>query len=170
MRSEPLESSNTMLHFNAKGFLIPNLNISSSLEELESEFVDNIDSERRRHLFTKYVEYSNLLKSKLTESSLLQWIDGSFISKKSDPADIDIVSFINYKELENNDKRLDMFKYPFSLANFELDAYIVLVYPRDHKNYPLYVGDRLYWMDLFDKARRNRSGVKSPKGFLELQF
>lgn len=159
-----------MLNFSTKGFLIPNLNISSNLIELESEFVIKINSERRKFLFNKYTEYSNLLKNELEYSFLLQWIDGSFISKKSEPQDIDIVSFVDYKEIEENSHKLDNFKYPASLTNFGVDAYIVLVYPKEHKNYSLYIGDRLYWMDLFDKTKRNRNGLKNPKGFLELDF
>jgi len=54
-----------MLHFNAKGLLTPNLNISSSIEELESEFVINVNSERRRILYYKYLNYANLLKKEL---------------------------------------------------------------------------------------------------------
>jgi len=80
------------------------------------------------------------------------------------------VSFVSYKELAYDVHKLDNFKYPFSINNFGVDAYIVLVYPEDHKNYPLYISDRLYWMELFDKTKRNRSGIKNPKGFLELNF
>ncbi|MGJ1534902.1 DUF6932 family protein [Sphingobacterium multivorum] len=55
-----------------------------------------------------------------------------------------------------------------SLAKFGLDAYIVKVYPRTHTKYPLYIGDEMYWMDKFDKNKRNRNGVKVPKGFVEI--
>jgi signal recognition particle subunit SEC65 len=66
--------------------------------------------------------------------------------------------------------QLTDFKYPNSLSKFGLDAYIVVEYPREHKNYPLYIGDKIYWMDLFDKNKRNRRGVKVPKGFVEISI
>lgn len=159
-----------MFTFNSKGFLVPNLNIQSSVKELEVEFVTKIGSDRRRLLFENYIRYSNSLKKELEYVPFLQWVDGSFVSKKHEPEDFDVVSFISYQELQADKHRLDEFKYPLSLGNFEIDAYIVLVYPREHKNYPLYAGDRLYWMDLFDKAKRSRNGIKNPKGFLELNF
>jgi hypothetical protein len=159
-----------MPKFNAKGLLVPNSNIGSNLEEFETEFVKNIGSKVRRHLFEKYMDYTMSLKKELTFGSFFQWIDGSFVSKKSDPNDLDIVTFTNYQELDNDANKLDMFKYPASLVNFEIDAYLVMIYPQEHKNYSLYIGDRFYWMDLFNKTRRNRNGLKMQKGFLELNF
>jgi len=61
-----------MLNFNAKGFLTPNINISSTCGELETEFVSNINSARRKLLFDNYMKYANSLKNELAESSLLQ--------------------------------------------------------------------------------------------------
>ena len=76
----------------------------------------------------------------MAESSLSQWVDGSFVSKKTEPGDIDVVSFVSYKELAYDVHKLDNFKYPFSINNFGVGAYIVLVYPEDHKNYTLVTG------------------------------
>ncbi|MGB4401179.1 MAG: MauE/DoxX family redox-associated membrane protein [Daejeonella sp.] len=66
--------------------------------------------------------------------------------------------------------RIDDFKYPLSIEKYGVDAYIVKVYEREHKQYPLYIGDQMYWMDNFDKTRRNRNGIKLPKGFLEINY
>lgn len=65
-------------------------------------------------------------------------------------------------------QKLSDFKYPNSLTKFGLDAYLVKVYPREHKLYPLFVGDQMYWMDFFDKNRRNSRGIRVPKGFIDL--
>lgn len=73
---------NKSLNFNAKGFLIPNINISSICVELETEFVINIHSARRKHLFDNYMKYANSLKNELAESSLSQWVDGSLLAKR----------------------------------------------------------------------------------------
>lgn len=159
-----------MLNFDRNGLLVPNLNIHSTQEELEEVFVKDIGSHHRRYLFDKYILYTESLKKELIFGSFFQWIDGSFVSKKRDPHDIDILTFVDYREFEYDSNRFEKFKYPLSLINFDIDGYIVVIYPEDHKNYPLYEGDRLYWMDLFNKTRRNKSGIKNQKGFLELNF
>lgn len=163
MKTEPII-------FNSKGYLVPNLNIRTDIATLEREFVNNLNSEKRKSLFGFYTAYSDRLKSALGNVALLQWIDGSFATKKPDPGDFDVVTFINHDVVKGSEDLLSDFKYPNSLGNFGIDGYIVLEYPRDHTNYPLYIGDRAYWMDLFDKTRRNRNGVKYPKGFIEVLF
>lgn len=159
-----------MIIFNSKGHLVPNLNIQVDLETIEQAFVQNLKSGNREELFQKYISYSEQLKSGLGNVRLLQWIDGSFATKKPEPRDFDLVTFIDYDTAKRHNKDLKDFKYPNSLSIFGIDGYIVLEYPRDHANYPLYIGDRAYWMDVFDKTRRNRNGIKYPKGFLEVLF
>ena len=159
-----------MLIFNSKGYLVPNTNIISDLAEMETEFVNNIISNKRNSLFDKYLHYSSELKNFFNGSPLLQWIDGSFVTKKSDPGDIDLVTFIDEELAFNLGTDIDNFKYPSSLELYGVDAYLVKVYNREHKKHPLYIGDRMYWMDKFDKTYRNRIGQKSPKGFIEIIF
>lgn len=159
-----------MLKFNSRGFLTPNLNISSDVEELENEFVKKTGNVKRKHLFEFYRAYSAQLRQLVGNIALLQWVDGSFVTKKIEPSDFDLVTFIDYRLAEKHGKKLDDFKYPNSLANFGIDAYLVVTYPREHSNYPLYIGDRTYWMDAFDKTKRNRNGIKHPKGFVEIEF
>ena len=159
-----------MLTFNSRGLLVPNLSIQSDVSELEAEFVTRLGSEKRKQLFDNYLVYSTQLKQRVGNSTLLQWIDGSFVTKKMEPSDLDMVTFIDYHIAEKHGKDLENFKYPNSLANFGVDAYLVVVYPRKHSNYPLYIGDRAYWMDAFDKTKRNRNGIKHPKGFIEIAY
>ena len=159
-----------MLVFNSKGYLVPNTNIISDLSELETEFVSNIISDKRISLFANYLQYSKELKSYLDGAALLQWIDGSFVTKKKDPGDIDLVTFIDVEWANNLGTDIDKFKYPSSSDLYGVDAYLVKIYNREHKKYPLYKGDRTYWMDKFDKTYRNRLGQKSPKGFIEIIF
>ncbi|KAA8473912.1 hypothetical protein BDE36_1103 [Arcticibacter tournemirensis] len=159
-----------MLKFNSKGLLTPNNNIPCDLDNFKEEFVLNINSNTRTSLFNNYIGYSKALKELVSGQPLLQWIDGSFVTKKPDPEDIDIVTFINSEFLNPLGTNIDSFKYPDSLAQFGVDAYIVKIYTREDKRYPLYVGDQLYWMDKFDKTRRNRNGIKSSKGFIEIIY
>ena len=159
-----------MLKFTSKGLLVPNRNIISSLAELKEEFLDNIFTQNRKSLFENYIKYSDDLSKTCKGSKIRQWIDGSFVTKNSKPKDIDIVSFIEYQIIDSNEPIFTNFKFPNSINKYGVDAYIVKVYPDDHKKYPLYIGDRMYWMDRFDKTRRNRAGNKVPKGFLEILY
>lgn len=108
------------------------------------------------------------MKELLNDNELLQWIDGSFVTMKPEPDDIDLVTFIDNAQLEAIGSRIAPFKYPASVELFGVDAYIVRVYNKDEKNYPLYLGDQKYWMEAFNKTRRTRYGQRLQKGFLEI--
>ncbi|RNL55878.1 DUF6932 family protein [Pedobacter jejuensis] len=161
-----------MLTFNHKGHLVPNNNIRSTLDELKTEFVDafTFSSTKRSDLYKNYLQYSNDLKTVLQRESLLQWIDGSYVTKKQEPSDIDLVTFIDGTIVDSLEALLEPFKYPQSVVNYGVDAYLVKVYDRGDKRYPLFIGDQIYWMDLFDKTQRSRNGQKHPKGFLEIIY
>lgn len=159
-----------MLKFNTKGMLIPDTNIPSDITELEEIFVNGITSYTRGHLFNKYISYSKALKELCDNGELIQWIDGSFATKKSNPSDIDLVTFVEFSAVDELGDRLTNYKFPASKSIFGVDAYIIRVYPPNHKFYQLYQLDKLYWMDYFTKTRRNRIGNKLPKDFLEINM
>jgi hypothetical protein len=159
-----------MLSLNSNGLLIPDHNIQSSIVELEKLFVTAIPSIKRRELFTKYISYSTGLKELCNDATLIQWVDGSFVTKKQEPGDIDLVTFIDFSIIETLNVNLTNFNYPASQNIFGVDAYIVRFYPEGHKFHPLYLSDRAYWMAHFTKTRRNRIGNNFPKGFLEINM
>ena len=96
--------------------------------------------------------------------ALVQWIDGSFITNKLQPGDIDIVTFIPFASYEPIvDELIDWYS-TFSLYDRGLDAYICPVYPSDYLEYNLFLDRKQYWQKLFS-SRKNENGEK---GFLEL--
>jgi len=155
-----------MLNFDYRGYLKPNKNLASSCAELYDEFVEKFNNTNRHQLYDNYIRYSNDLKNVCGGIKLIQWVDGSFVTKKDIPKDIDVVTFIEH------DVNFDLsnFVYPESIKKYNIDGYIVKVYPRKHPKIALYMGDWAYWMDRFDKTRRNRAGNRYPKGFLEINF
>jgi hypothetical protein len=159
-----------MLNFNSKGLLMPDNNIQSTFAELENTFVTAIPSTKRRELFNKYVSYSTALRQLCNNAQIIQWIDGSFTTKKSEPGDIDLVMFIDFSIVEALNDKLTDYKHPASQNIFGVDAYIVKLYPAGHKYYNLYLSDSAYWMNHFNKTRRNRLGNKLQKGFLEINM
>lgn len=51
-----------MLIFNSSGLLVPDNKTTSSLEELETEFVKNIPTPKRKEIFEAYKNYSGQFK------------------------------------------------------------------------------------------------------------
>lgn len=159
-----------MLTFNRRGLLVPNYNLPSSLAELESVFVRQIGTPERQRLFDGYPEYLAALGQVLAGESFVQWVNGSFTTREPCPRDVDVVNFVSFDVVGRHREPLQALKYPASVERFGVDAYLVSVFPPSHRLYALYVGDRAYWIDKFDKTERTRRGVVHPKGFLELIF
>ena len=159
-----------MLQFNHNGFLTPPSIIQSTVSELEMEFVKNIPSHNRKLIFENYLNYSDALKAASKGKAFVQWVNGSFTTKKAEPGDIDIVSFVDYTLINNEAKLFAQFIYPNSETNFDVDGYIVPVYPHSHKLHFLYTSDRLDWLDRFNKTWLTRAGNRHPKGFLEIIY
>jgi hypothetical protein len=156
-----------LLEFNSKGLLVPGIKLRSSLLEMKSVFVDEIDSKNRSIIFEKYLNYSIALKTLLDGANYFQWINGSFVTLEKNPRDIDLVSFIDFKILEKKEKDLEAFNN-VSKQDPMLDVYIVPIYPKGHPQEIFSTSDKLAWMDKFGKTRRNRRGVRLEKGFLEI--
>lgn len=158
-----------MIQFNARGGIKPYQALKCDLQEFKLIFVENLNSLKRQELFGYFEEYLGSLR-KILEKDFSLWIDGSFVTKKENPADIDLVCFVDWRTYERNEDKLEKLKYPFSLETHQIDGYFVKIYPKSHKKYSLYEGDKLYWYHQFTKTKRNRRGNRFPKGFIELNF
>ncbi len=159
-----------MLRFDNRGNLTPYGVVPATIAELRSHFVEGIPSDTRAQLFEKYVVYSSELKRLSGGKHLRQWINGSFITKKSDPGDIDIITFLERSQVRKLDKLIENFRRQNSILLFGVDAYIVEVHPPGDKWEQKTTSDTAYWYDLFQKTRRNRAGNVYKKGFLEVFY
>jgi hypothetical protein len=157
-----------MLEFNAAGLLVPSSVINSTLNEFEEYFAIDSPENIRRILYDQYIDYLSKLKEVCGQNELRQWIDGSFVTKKLRPLDIDLVTFIDYETAENKEKELKEFIYPASSAIYGIDGYIIVTYPENDKLNFAYRADCSYWMDHFDKTKPDRRHKSIPKGFLEI--
>ena len=156
-----------MIELNQRGLIIPDYNVPATILEFATVFVWNIPVSQRQTLFSKYLDYMTSMYDLLNDLPFVQCIDRSFTTSDAHPNDIDIVTFINFNVIAQFGKDLGQFKYPLSLS-YGMDAYIVRVFPPEHRSFALYVGDRAYWLDRFSKTERNRRGIVYRKGFLEL--
>jgi hypothetical protein len=82
-----------MINFDSRGYITPNEIIDVTLNEFESIYCYN---EHRKLIFENYIDFSVELH-KLGLSNFYQWIDGSFITTKRYPKDIDFVTFVDYE-------------------------------------------------------------------------
>ncbi len=107
--------------------------------------------------------------AKLTTKNFYQWIDGSFISTKINPKDIDIVTILNFEDYEKNKADLSQkFISHNARKQYEVDANIVSEYPENHKKHFFTQSDLLYWMNLFEKTKVNRRKQQFKKDLFKL--
>lgn len=161
-----------MLTFNQAGYLEPDSPISATEEQFHEVFVVQYSSVERSMLYDSYQRYSSDLKALCSGILLRQWVDGSFVTKvELRPSDIDMVTFLDAALIEQLGVALEPFKYPNSKHHYPgIDGYLVSVYGSDSPHHFLSHSDELHWRSTFDKTRRNRNGIKLPKGFLEIMY
>ena len=102
-----------MILFDERGHVFPYEVIEMTLEQFEQVFVEGLeDVAHRRRLFSRYLQFVNELK-KVFPSQFFQWVGGSFATKKPFPGDIDVVTFIDYRNYEKNEPSLRALKKSF---------------------------------------------------------
>ena len=151
------------MEFDLNGNLLPHTAIEISLNNFHGHFVQNFaNTSSRSGIFENYQRYLEDFKREIT-SEFYQFINGSFVSKKQNPNDLDLVTFIDYRVYEQKESQLEPFKG--FLVYEGIDAYIEKIYPPNHRFYTRFHADFLYWNDLFT---RNRRGQR--KGFIKIIF
>ncbi|WP_064197950.1 MULTISPECIES: DUF6932 family protein [Emticicia] len=154
-----------LINFDEKGFLKPYEIIHSDLQSLKAIFVDNIEiSKTRKPLFDNYLEYLAIIKD-VIPNNFHQWIDGSFITQKQNPNDIDIVTFINYQDFERNIKTFDSLRKWRYDKTKGVDGYFVPIFPENHRKNAIFKMEQQEWKFQFGN---DRNGNK--KGIIELNF
>lgn len=113
---------------------------------MRQEFVIPFDETSTRHqLYIGYLHYNKGLKELLDIQNCIQWINGSFISTRVNPNDIDVVNLLDYRLVERYEKQLKSFINSQSREKYGVDAYIVKLYPIGHEKYIRTKSDLLYW-------------------------
>ena len=119
--------------------------------------------------FEKLTRYFEDLKS-LLEVGFVAWVNGSYVTKKPNPRDIDVVVFIPWQKAGEHYNALKKFSRPEVHANYGVDGYLVRVYEPEHRSNILTVSDRLHWQHDFSRTQANRQGKTFRKGFLEINY
>jgi hypothetical protein len=139
----------------------------ASPDEVEAEFVGAFPaSQARRPLFDAWSTLSEAIERVVPLET--QWVDGSFISSKIEPGDIDVVSHLDGPSMDELDNPAQMLLYslvagPLSKQLFGCDSYWLAVYPEGHPARPVYDQALEYWDQQFGSDREG-----APKGYIEV--
>lgn len=141
------------------------------MEEFEREFVVDFDqSVTRRPIFQTFLEVLSEI-SEVLRSDLRIWVDGSYVSRKVEPADIDFVLFVPVVDLNQ------LFASPIFklLETFDghpwIDGYMLPLFPVESEGYSRFTqSDMAYWQNYFSLTKLNRGKKQFPKGFVEIKM
>ncbi len=156
----------TQLNFDKYGNLTPYKVIEVDLTTLEAYFVTAFpNSTTRKRLFENYLRYIYRFQDEVFPI-FEQWINGSFVTQKENPKDIDLVTFLDWEVYEKRENAiLDKF-WSFSLEDEGIDSYLVRAYPSNHANFKETSEYRKKWSNLYGRTRNETR----TKGFLRLIF
>lgn len=155
------------MEFNQYGYLLPYGPISSDLTTLERVFVEEFsESVTRRRLFDNYQAFTDQIRT-LLPVGYTQWVDGSFVSRKRDPGDIDLLTFVDTTDYDRHEQTFRQLRADYKGRAAPLDLYFLRVYPDGHRYRIQYESDRVQW--LFDWSRTYKP-PRRDKGFIELTF
>ncbi len=159
-----------MLEFDEKGNLIPYSHIEISYEIFVKNFVKSFPLDSTRHqILGNFERFLEKFRSKIYPHFNI-WINGSFVTQKVSPNDIDCLIFLKYDWFEINWLAFSDFKTAIKQDYKDLDVYFLIEYPENHKHRIFTDTDIFYWKDWFSKTRKNHSGKSFQKGFIELKF
>lgn len=160
-----------MLHFNYLGFLEPNKQIICELSTFEQYFVNEFESKTRKQIFGNFKTFYDEIKRITNANYLVQWINGSFVTKKNNPKDIDFVTFIEESVFLKHQAEINDFLNQNNWYALGIDAYFVIVRTEGTKYFFRYESDKMYWFHQFTKVKSVSKRDKTrKKGFVELNY
>lgn len=156
------------MNFDSRGFLKPYEPITCTLQELEENFVEKLDNfQHRSELFANYLRYIDEFQS-VVKSEFEQWLNGSFTTRKHFPNDIDLVNFIDFQIVSENETALRTLSREIAFEKYRVDSNIVRLFPFSHPKHSFTQSDKSYWHHQFGFTAKNKNGKRYPKGFLKI--
>ncbi len=155
------------LQFGENGLLFPPEKIKLTVVEFEDFFVKSFpNSTTRKQLFENYLTYVEDFKTMLSPN-FTQWIDGSFVTRKTNPRDIDLVTLLDFRtDIEKEQTIAERFVNRNAIKIYGVDAYTLTVFPDGHRQNVQIISDMLYWNYWFGRSWSNRTGNRYPKGYV----
>lgn len=159
-----------MLKFDHRGHLVPYGAIDSTLEEVEEVFVTAFNEPKRDFLWQQFSQYLADLKTICGDVQLTIWINGSFVTRKKAPGDIDLTIHIPQSVRHKSARSLQALETPESIKNYYADCYFLEVVPAQHPQISHYQGLYAYWLNHYTKTRPGRNGTRHDKGFIQISL
>ncbi len=159
------------LTFDERGYLKPYEMQNLTLEDFNTIFVESFSITSTRHdIFQRYLQFLQDFSDQVTDS-FEQWINGSFVSRKENPNDLDFVTIVEHTIFAEKEKLIeDRFRLLGARELYQLDAYTMRKYPEGHQNVAIFKGELAYWTHWFGHTPKNRAKVKFKKGFISIHF
>lgn len=155
--------------FNEHGLLMPAEGIPATIDEFYHAFVQPFTaSETRERLFGEWINYNRMLRQELSES-FTQWVDGSFVTQKLNPKDIDIVSFIPSYLFRKFEKRLDYY-WTDNWEREGIDAYLVEQCTIHDSLIAKFRIQLENWQKLYTSTKAVDEPARASKGFLIIRI
>jgi hypothetical protein len=159
------------ISFDQFGNLSPSQKSVFTLPLLKTIFVDEFQESKTRKIIFEGLEAFLTNLSNFIDASFDLWVDGSFVTNKLNPNDIDVVLIIDAFILAQKGKEIEiLFKSNTAKLEYLVDAYTIAKYDELDSKYPLFQIEKAYWANWFGYSRRNIQGKRFPKGFLEIKF
>lgn len=160
----------TLVDFDLIGHLAPYTVIPSTFEAFEGLLVQPFPTHSTRFsLLDGYKRYLERLKTVLNVN-FYQWVDGSFVTEKMNPNDIDVVTFVPHEVFFRKERELMGLIAPESKLIYKVDAAFVPVYPTNHRLHQMTEWDMNFWKDFYGHTRPDIQNNKMQKGFIQLNF
>jgi hypothetical protein len=153
--------------------LLPEGIYDCDLKVLECRFVDRFpDSPTRSGLFEEFVKWVS--KAAKLVPSATEWIDGSYVTAKPAPNDIDVVTFCDaafLTSLSGDDE--DRVELHLNSREKPIHTMLIGVYPETDPQYPLYQAEvrtigKWGFAKLWIKKEGEVFRTDIPKGFLQM--
>ena len=158
------------MEFDLIGHLSPYTVIPSTFETFEEMLVQSFPTNSTRHVILEgYKQYLTCLKNVLN-CPFYQWVDGSFVTDKLNPNDIDIVTFVNHDVFSRKERELMGLIAPESKLIYKVDAAFVQFFPPNHKLHYATQWDINFWKKFYGNTRPDAFKNQMPKGFIQLNF
>ncbi len=150
------------MEFDSQGNLFPYQIIETDINTFEQIFVANFnESKSRAYLFEEMKSFLEELK-RIIENPFYIWIDGSFVSQKLRPKDIDVLIYVERTILNQVEAYLYQLKQRFRP---NIDSYFIEVLPRTHPKYFLFEMNQTDWLFTFSTSRSFQN-----KGIIQINF
>ncbi len=146
--------------FDSNGYLLPN-DEPVFADSTSVKYHFGSSSVQRWDLWNSVEKLLDILSSYLLPVKEV-WLDGSFISRKTNPNDVDIVIFVSYSSFRNVRGTLDTLSTSFAHLDVK---WIPVLEATDDLSSAINALERMKWFILFTS---DRNGL--PKGFISLKM